>query len=100
MNLPSAARIWLFIIGGALAYDVLAIRREAETLSEWCSKHPKTTYVVGGYLLAHLIGRPQTLKRVDPLRVISSLLRGSIGEMNNESGYVGSDMRSMQNRQA
>lgn len=75
MNLPSASRVWIFLIGGALAYDVLAIRKEAETLSEWCGKHPTVTWLAGGYLLAHLIGRPKVLHNMDPLHMVAERIR-------------------------
>ncbi len=71
----SAARVWTFLIGGALAYDLLALHNEAETLSEWCGKHPKATLVVGGYLFAHLVGRPRFLHSVDPLHLVADRLR-------------------------
>lgn len=75
MKLWTAARVWLFIIGGALAYDVLAIRQDMETLSSWCRRHPRTTVLCGGYLLLHLIGRPEALRQVDPLHMVADKIR-------------------------
>lgn len=78
MNIPSAARVWVFLVGGALAYDVLAIHEHTETLSEWCSKHTRTTWVVGGYLLAHLVGHPRVMHRVDPLLMVAARMRRQV----------------------
>ena len=68
------ARVWLFLIGGALAYDVLALRGETATLSAWCHGHQKVTIVVGAYLMAHLIGHPHVLQRCDPLHALARVI--------------------------
>jgi hypothetical protein len=75
MKFSPAERVWLFIIGGALAYDVLAIKEHWETLSEWCRRHPKTTVLVSTYLLLHWLG-PNSLSRFDPLGIAANKLRG------------------------
>ena len=70
-------RVWLFIIGGALAYDVLALRTEAETLSSWCRRHPTATLTIGTYLMAHLLGHPAVLHKYDPLHLLAGCVKRS-----------------------
>lgn len=74
-SLTTASRVWVCVIGSALAWDVFAIRTQKETLSGWCEKHFRTTAVVGTYLMAHLVGRPRALQSVDPLRWVARKLR-------------------------
>ena len=69
-----AARVWAFLVGGALAYDVLALRTDAETLSAWCHDHRLVTVVLGAYLMAHLLGLPAGLGRFDPLHRLGEAL--------------------------
>ena len=73
MSIP-AAHVWAVLILGALAYDIHAVRQDAETLSEWCGNHQCATYIVGGYLLAHLAGHPRALQGVDPLHKVAQWL--------------------------
>ena len=76
--MSSAARVWIFVIGVALAYDVLAIHKNMETLSEWCGKHPRVTLGISSYLLAHLMGRPRMLHGIDPLHLIANRIRSRL----------------------
>ena len=69
-----AGRVWAFLVGGALAYDVLALRHEAETLSAWCRRHQVLTLTVGGYLLAHLTGHPAVMHKYDPLHIAANMV--------------------------